>query len=61
MADKLVLSVTETAKLLGVSRPTVYTLLRKEGFPVFSVGNRRLISAEGLRRWVAEQSGEAVS
>lgn len=60
MGDKLALSVAETAKLLGVSKPTVYTLLRKEGFPVFSVGNRRLISAEGLRQWVAAQTGEAV-
>lgn len=61
MTDKLTVSVTEAAEMLGVSRPTVYSLLNREDFPVFSVGKRRLISADGLRRWVAEQAGEAVS
>ena len=54
---KLTLSVTETAAVLGVSRPTVYTLLHKRGFPAFKVGGRTLVSAEGLREWVAAQAG----
>lgn len=54
---KLTLSVTETAAALGVSRPTVYTLLHKRGFPAFKVGGRTLVSAEGLREWVAAQAG----
>ncbi len=58
MADRLTLSVAEAAQVLGVSRPTVYALIRRGNFPVFSVGSRRLISVEGLRRWVAEQAGE---
>lgn len=58
MPDKLALSVTEAARLLGVSRPTVYSLLAREDFPSFSVGNRRLISADGLREWVREQLGK---
>lgn len=61
MLDKLALSVTEAAQILGVSRPTVYSLLAREDFPSFSVGNRRLISAEGLKDWVANQSGGAGS
>ncbi len=56
--DKLAISFAEAAALLGVSRPTMYALSRRDGFPVFSVGSRRLISVEGLRRWVAEQTGE---
>lgn len=54
---KIALSVTETAAALGVSRPTVYTLLHKRGFPAFKVGGRTLVSAEGLREWVAAQAG----
>ncbi len=62
MVDKLAYSAAEVAALLGVSRPTVYALARRDNFPSFHVGDRRLlISAEGLRRWVAEQAGEAVS
>ena len=55
--DKVTLSVAETAAALGVSRPTVYTLLHKRGFPAFKVGGRTLVSAEGLRAWVAAQAG----
>lgn len=55
--DKVTLSVTETAAALGVSRPTVYTLLHRQDFPAFKVGGRTLVSAEGLREWVAAQAG----
>lgn len=57
MADRVTLSVAETAAALGVSRPTVYNLLHKKGFPAFRVGGRTLVSAEGLREWVAAQAG----
>ena len=55
--QKIALSIDETADALGVSRPTVYNLLHKQGFPVFRVGGRTLVSAEGLQRWVALQAG----
>ena len=61
MPDKLAYSPSEAAEVLGISRPTLYRLLHQEGFPVFSVGGRRLISAEGLRAWVGRQSGGEVS
>lgn len=54
--DRLALSVTETATLLGVSRPTVYALMRRADFPAFNVGNRRLISRAGLEEWIAAQT-----
>lgn len=56
--EPLAVSVTEAAKLLGVSRPTMYTLLNQEGFPSFRVGGRRLIPLAAMRRWIAEQMGE---
>lgn len=55
--DRVTLSVTETAAALGVSRPTVYALLHKRGFPAFKVGGRTLVSVDGLRKWVATQAG----
>lgn len=59
--DKLAYSTTETAQVLGISRPTVYALLRQDGFPSFKLGSRTLVSAEGLREWVRQQvtGGEA--
>lgn len=54
--QKLALSVAEAAQLLGVSRPTVYTLLHKEGFPSLKIGSRTLIPTDGLREWLRQQS-----
>lgn len=62
--DRLALSVSEAAALLGVSRPTVYELLNRDDFPSFRIGSRRVISRAGLERWVeaqAAQHGEGVS
>ena len=61
MVDKLAYSPTETAQVLGISRPTVYTLLKRADFPAFKLGSRTLISVEGLREWVNRQAsgGEA--
>jgi excisionase family DNA binding protein len=56
MTERLTYSPTETAQVLGVSRPTVYTLMKREDFPAFKVGSRTLVSAEGLRAWVQAQT-----
>lgn len=53
--DKLAISTTEAAKLLGVSRPTIYQYIGRPDFPSFKVGTRTLISVEGLRAWIASQ------
>lgn len=50
--NQLTVSVDEAAALLGVSRPTVYQLIRTPGFPSFRVGSRRLISRAGLAEWI---------
>ena len=54
--DKLAYSMTETAHALGVSRPTVYALIKQPGFPVFQIGGRKLVSVEGLRDWIRSQT-----
>lgn len=54
--DRLTVSVTEAAQMLGISRPTLYKLIRTENFPVLRVGARTLISRAGLERWVKEQT-----
>lgn len=57
MVDKLTYSITETAQILGLSRPKVYDLLHRADFPAFRVGGRVLVSVDGLRRWVEAQAG----
>ncbi len=54
--EPLAVSAAEAARLLGVSRPTLYTLLNQEGFPSFHVGTRVLVSVDGLREWIERQT-----
>jgi excisionase family DNA binding protein len=58
--QKLALSITETATVLGLSRPSVYRLLRSEGFPTVRVGRRVLVSRAGLERWLVQQTEREV-
>lgn len=58
MVDKLAYSAAETAQILSVSRPTVYALMKRADFPIFKLGTRTLVSAEGLREWVKVQAGK---
>ncbi|MBM6976425.1 helix-turn-helix domain-containing protein [Intestinimonas butyriciproducens] len=52
----LAVSPAECARLLGVSRPTVYTIINQDGFPSFKLGTRTLISVDGLRAWIAKKT-----
>lgn len=56
-SEKLALNISETAALLGVSRPTVYRLLRRADFPAFRIASKTMISREGLAQWVRDQAG----
>lgn len=55
-SERLALNVTEAAACLGVSRPKMYELLRREDFPSFRIGTRQLISRDGLAEWVKRQA-----
>ncbi len=38
--------------VLGLSRTTVYYLMRADDFPVITIGNRRLVRKEKLIKWL---------
>ncbi len=54
--EPLAVSAAEAARLLGVSRPTIYQYLKREDFPSFKLGGRTLVSTEGLREWIRHQT-----
>lgn len=59
--DKICLSVDETAKELGITPARVYTLCNDPSFPSVRISPRRIIiPADGLKRWLEEQSGKKV-
>ena len=53
--EPLAVSAAEAARLLGVSRPTIYQYIGRKDFPAFKLGGRTLISVDGLREWVQQQ------
>lgn len=46
-------SVTEVAKILGLSRPTVYQALRRNELPSFRVGGKVLVPRAAVERMLA--------
>ena len=55
--SKMLISVTEAAEMLGLSKTTVYTLIHRDDFPVVRLGGRTLINVEKLQQWVDNQTG----
>lgn len=58
--EPLAVGATQAAKLLGISRPTLYQLLNRQDFPSFRIGSRVLISVAGLQEWIDRQTKEGV-
>ena len=56
--ERMTLTISETARELNLSRPTVYRLLERKDFPSLRVGKRVLVSRAGLRAWIERQAGK---
>lgn len=54
--DKLAVRPAEAARLLDVSRPTLYRWMNKPGFPVSRIGGCTRIFVDDLREWVKAQA-----
>ena len=56
-ADKMLLTIPETAAALGLSRSTVYnSLLHQQGFPVVRLGGSVRVNKERLQEWLDERT-----
>ena len=58
MSEKLVYSPKEVGKIIGIGMNGMYALCNREDFPAIRVGRKILIPVDGLKRWLAQQSGE---
>lgn len=54
----IAISVSEAARLLGLSRPKVYQLMQQENLPAFKVGTRTLIPVADLHKWVTARTAK---
>ena len=58
--EPMCLTVDDLCGQLQISRPTAYSLVHSEGFPVIRVGRRLIIPKSGLERWLEDQANLAV-
>lgn len=63
-ADKMepiAVRANEAARLLGISKPKLYEIAKREDFTAaFKMGGCTLFAVEGLRAWVAMQTGQQI-
>ena len=52
---RIVMTVEEMGRELGISRATAYELVQRTDFPSFSIGRRVLVSRDGLLKWIEKQ------
>ena len=59
MSEKRCYTVKELQAILGVSRPGVYELLKKDVFRSFIVGGKHIISKSSFDEWLDGDSRAA--
>ena len=56
IAEKRCYTVKEVQEMLGISRPTVYELLKKNEFRRIQIGNKYRISKKSFDEWLDQKS-----
>ena len=57
-SEKIGLSVTEAAALIGISKSSMYQIIKRQDCPFAAmIGGRRLISRRRLQEWFDAQTG----
>ena len=56
IAEKRCYTVKEVQEMLGISRPTVYELLKKNEFRWIQIGNKYRISKNSFDEWLDQKS-----
>lgn len=53
--ERLAYSINDTARALSLGRTSIYAMIADGRLVAFKLGRRRLVTAESIRRLVAEQ------
>lgn len=52
------LTATELAGALGISRAGAYALMHNKGFPALRIGKRLMVPKDKLTAWIDRNTGE---
>lgn len=53
------LTATEPAGVLGISKAGAYTLIHSKGFPTLRIGKRLMVPKDKLTAWIDRNTGSA--
>ncbi len=56
MSERLVFTVPEVAKRIGVNKAAVYELAKTEHFPAIKIGRRIVIPKAALESWLETEA-----
>lgn len=56
----LTMTVEETTKALGLSKPIVYELTKQPDFPCFTMGKKILVNRARLQEWIDQRTNKEV-
>ena len=59
MTNETILTVAEAAAHLRISKPAMYELVHRKGFPVIRVGRKILIPRIEFFEWIHQEAGGA--
>ncbi|MBO8138363.1 MAG: helix-turn-helix domain-containing protein [Desulfotomaculum sp.] len=57
----MVLTVEQTAKVMGLNRGTVYELIRQKQLPAAKIGRRILVPRDALFDWLYREAAGSIS
>jgi excisionase family DNA binding protein len=55
--EKKTLSIRELAQVMGIGENTARQLARTKGFPVITIGKRKLVIISKFEEWLEENAG----
>ena len=56
--ERISLTVTEAAEMLGISKIMCYDLVHVEGFPSYMIGGKIVVSRKKLEEWAGAQAAQ---
>jgi len=59
--EKMTMTVKEMGRELGISLPKAYEITNVKGFPILTVGRRKIIPVAAFKKWLDAQISEVES
>lgn len=57
--QKMAYSITEMAAVLGIGRNKAHELAKEPGFPIITLGRRKVIPVKALGEWLERKAGQS--